>query len=45
MGDLQSYRAIAYKTGERVHLRSSNDNDFAVRYQGKTVLCSFVRLS
>src|SRR5678815_3565379 len=26
------YRAIAFKTGGRVHLRSRNDNDFSVRY-------------
>jgi bifunctional non-homologous end joining protein LigD len=29
---LDGYRAIAYKTGGRVYLRSRNDNDFAVRY-------------
>jgi DNA ligase D-like protein (predicted ligase) len=29
---LDGYRAIAFKTGERVHLRSRNDNDFSVRY-------------
>jgi len=28
------YRAIAFKTGGKVHLRSRNDNDFAVRYPG-----------
>src|SRR6476619_2028178 len=28
------YRAIAFKTGGRVHLRSRNDNDFSVRYAG-----------
>lgn len=27
------YRAIAFKTGGRIHLRSRNDNDFSVRYQ------------
>src|SRR3954462_13459320 len=27
------YRAIAFKTGGRVHLRSRNDNDFSVRYK------------
>jgi bifunctional non-homologous end joining protein LigD len=30
------YRAIAFKTGGRVHLRSRNDNDFALRYPGAT---------
>ena len=29
---LDGYRAIAFKTGRSVHLRSRNDNDFAVRY-------------
>lgn len=29
---LDGYRAIAFKTGGRVHLRSRNDNDFSVRY-------------
>src|SRR6185295_17881787 len=29
---LDGYRAIAFKTDGRVHLRSRNDNDFAVRY-------------
>ena len=29
---LDGYRAIAFKTGGRVHLRSRNDNDFAARY-------------
>jgi ATP-dependent DNA ligase len=28
------YRALAIKSGGRVHLRSRNDNDFAVRYPG-----------
>src|SRR5579863_74530 len=28
------YRAIAFKTGGKVHLRSRNDNDFSVRYPG-----------
>jgi bifunctional non-homologous end joining protein LigD len=28
------YRAIAFKTGGKVHLRSRNDNDFAMRYPG-----------
>jgi bifunctional non-homologous end joining protein LigD len=26
------YRAIAFKTGNKVHLRSRNDNDFSLRY-------------
>ena len=30
--ELDGYRAIAFKTGGRVHLRSRNDNDFSVRY-------------
>ena len=30
------YRAIAFKTGGKVHLRSSNDNDFALRYPAVT---------
>src|SRR4029078_10266522 len=30
------YRAIAFKTGGKVHLRSRNDNDFALRYPGVT---------
>lgn len=25
------YRAIAFKTGGKIHLRSRNDNDFSVR--------------
>ena len=29
---LDGYRAIAFKTGGKVYLRSRNDNDFAVRY-------------
>jgi ATP-dependent DNA ligase len=29
---LDGYRAIAFKTGGEVHLRSRNDNDFAGRY-------------
>lgn len=29
---LDGYRAIAFKTGGRVHLRSRNDNDFSARY-------------
>ena len=28
------YRALAIKTGGKVHLRSRNDNDFTVRYVG-----------
>ena len=30
------YRAIAFKTGGKIHLRSRNDNDFALRYPGVT---------
>jgi DNA ligase D-like protein (predicted ligase) len=29
---LDGYRAIAFTTGGKLHLRSRNDNDFAVRY-------------
>jgi ATP-dependent DNA ligase len=29
---LDGYRAIAFKTGRKVQLRSRNDNDFAIRY-------------
>ncbi len=29
---LDGYRAVAFNTGGRVHLRSRNDNDFSVRY-------------
>src|SRR5688572_22423254 len=29
---LDGYRAIAFKTGGKVHLRSRNDNDFNLRY-------------
>ena len=28
------YRAIAFKTGGKLHIRSRNDNDFSVRYAG-----------
>lgn len=28
---LDGYRAIAFKSGGRLHLRSRNDNDFSVR--------------
>jgi DNA ligase D-like protein (predicted ligase) len=30
--ELDGYRAIAFKSGGRVHLRSRNDNDFGSRY-------------
>jgi bifunctional non-homologous end joining protein LigD len=29
---LDGFRAIAYKTGGKVHLRSRNDNDFTTKY-------------
>ncbi len=29
---LDGYRAIAFKTGNKIHLRSRNDNDFSARY-------------
>jgi bifunctional non-homologous end joining protein LigD len=29
---LDGYRAIAFRTGGRIHLRSRNDNDFTARY-------------
>src|SRR4026209_2460212 len=29
---LDGYRAIAFKTGKRVHLRSRNDHDFSLRH-------------
>jgi len=29
---LDGYRAIAFKSGGKVHLRSRNDNDFSTRY-------------
>jgi DNA ligase D-like protein (predicted ligase) len=31
---LDGYRAVAFKTGGKVHLRSRNDNDFGIRYRG-----------
>src|SRR5271169_4729228 len=31
---LDGYRALAIKTGGKVHLRSRNDNDFNIRYPG-----------
>jgi bifunctional non-homologous end joining protein LigD len=31
---VDGYRAIAFKTGGTLHLRSRNDNDFSVRYPG-----------
>ena len=34
------YRAIAFKTGGKVHLRSRNDNDFALRYPDVTLALS-----
>jgi ATP-dependent DNA ligase len=32
--DALPYRAIAFKTGGKIHLRSRNDNDFSIRYSG-----------
>jgi bifunctional non-homologous end joining protein LigD len=29
---LDGYRAIAFKAGKKIHLRSRNDNDFSLRY-------------
>jgi bifunctional non-homologous end joining protein LigD len=29
---LDGYRAIAFKSGRALHLRSRNDNDFSARY-------------
>ncbi len=29
---LDGYRAVAFKAGGRIHLRSRNDNDFSTRY-------------
>ena len=29
---LDGYRAVAFKTGGKLHLRSRNDNDFSLRY-------------
>jgi len=29
---LDGYRAIAFKSGRKIHLRSRNDNDFSIRY-------------
>jgi ATP-dependent DNA ligase len=31
---LDGYRAVAFRTGGTVHLRSRNDKDFSVRYPG-----------
>ncbi len=39
---LDGYRAVAFKRGGKVHLRSRNDNDFAERYP--TVLHGLTRL-
>ncbi len=33
---LDGYRAIAFKTAGKVHLRSRNDNDFSIRHAGIT---------
>jgi len=32
--EVKFYRALAVKSGGKVHLRSRNDNDFAIRYAG-----------
>ena len=29
---LDGYRAIAFKTGGKIHMRSRNDKDFSIRY-------------
>jgi bifunctional non-homologous end joining protein LigD len=39
---LDGYRAVAFKTGGRLHLRSRNDNDFSARYG--TVLSGLSKL-
>jgi DNA ligase D-like protein (predicted ligase) len=39
---LDGYRAVAFKSGGRVHLRSRNDNDFSARYP--TVACALETL-
>jgi DNA ligase D-like protein (predicted ligase) len=39
---LDGYRAIAFKTGGKVHLRSRNNKDFAVRYSA--VVAALARL-
>ncbi len=31
---VDGYRAIAFKTGAKLHLRSRNNNDFTKRYPG-----------
>lgn len=31
---VDGYRAIAFKAGGKLHLRSRNNNDFTVRYAG-----------
>lgn len=33
---MDGYRAVAFKTGGKVYLRSRNDNDFSLRYAGIT---------
>jgi bifunctional non-homologous end joining protein LigD len=37
---LDGYRAIGFKTGGKVRLRSRNDNDFAIRYPSIAVALS-----
>ena len=31
---MDGYRAIAFKTGGKLHIRSRNNNDFTKRYPG-----------
>ena len=33
---VDGYRAIVFKTGGKLHLRSRNDNDFTVRYSSRS---------
>jgi bifunctional non-homologous end joining protein LigD len=40
---LDGYRAIAFKSGGRVHLRSRNDKDFARKYPAIVKAVSFSR--
>jgi hypothetical protein len=38
------YRAIAFKTGGKLYLRSRNNNDFSLRYAMPAVCASCIRL-